>query len=186
MEFRTISSIKARRTGNSTGYTLAEMMVSVGVGSLVVLAVASLSLYSGRNFAGLANYTDMEATSLNAIDQMTKDIRQTTGLTAFSTNQLTFSAGTNAPLTFSYSPTSRTLTRQQGADSTVLLRECDSLQFSIYQRTPIPGTFDEYGVGTATNECKVVFVNWVCSRQICGVKLNTENGQTAKIVIRTM
>src|SRR5438094_9825002 len=104
MGFRTISALKPRRTGNSTGFTLADMMVSVGVGSLVVLAVTSLSLYSGRNFAGLANYTEMEAASLNAIDQMTKDIRQTTGLTAFSTNQLTFSAGTNAPLTFAYSP----------------------------------------------------------------------------------
>lgn len=161
-------------------------MVSVGVGSLVVLAITSFSIYSGRNFAGLANYTEMEASSLNAIDRMTKEIRQTGGLTAYSTNQLTFAAGTNAPLIFTYSPTGRTLTRQQGTNSMVLLRECDSLKFSIYQRTPIAGTFDEFDVGAALNECKVVFVAWTCSRAICGVKLNTENAQTAKIVIRAL
>src|SRR5580765_4148446 len=107
MEFRTISSIKQRRINDSTGFTLVETMVSVGVGALVVLAVTSRALYSGRNFAGLANSTDMEATALDAIDQMTKDTRQTTGLTAFSTNHLTFSAGTNAALTFEYSPHTR-------------------------------------------------------------------------------
>jgi prepilin-type N-terminal cleavage/methylation domain-containing protein len=178
----TIDSGVSRRLA----FTLVELMVAVALGGLVVMAVASMSLYSGRTFAGLANYTDMEAVSLNAIDRMTREIRGTTGLTSFTTNQLTFATGTNAPLVYSYSPGSRTLTRRQGANSMVLLRECDSLQFSVYQRTPIAGTWDLYSLGTATNQCKVVYVNWTCSRQLFGLKVNSENAQSAKIVIRAL
>ena len=167
------------------GFSLIELMVAVAVGGLVALVVASISLYSGRNFAGLANYADLQTSSLNAIDQMTHDIRQTTGLTSFSSNQLTFANGTNAPLIFVYSPDLRTLTRQQGATRKTLLTQCDSLQFAAFQRTPVAGSWDHYPVGTATNECKVISVTWACSRLIFGLKATTESAQTAQIVIRS-
>ena len=84
-------------------------------------------------------------------------------------------------LSFTY--TNRTLVRQQGTLSKTLLTGCDSLQFSIYQRSPIPGTYDQYAVAETTN-CKVVMVTWLCSRKILGSKLTTESQQTAKIVMR--
>ncbi len=159
-------------------------MVSTAVSILVLAIVVPLSIYTGRNFAGLANYVELNASSVCALDQMTKDIRQAVSLGNYATNQLTFLMGSNvSSLTYTYDPSNQTLVRQQGTDSKTLLTGCDSLQFSIYQRSPIPGTYDQYPTANATN-CKVVTVSWVCSRTILGSRVNTENEQTAKIVIR--
>ena len=180
--FKTTSSTKATR--RSAGLTLIEYLVGVAIGGIVLMVVVPLSVYSGRNFAGLANYSDLNTSGVYALDQMTKDIRQASGLTGYTTNQLTFSTGSNQPaLIFTYDATNRTLVRQLGASSKTLLKGCDSLSFAIYQRTPIPGTYDQYPVANATN-CKVVAVNWSCSRKILGSKVNSENAQSAKIVIR--
>src|SRR6266487_5544310 len=37
-------------------FTLVEYVIGIGIGSLVLLTILSLSLYSGKSFAGLANY----------------------------------------------------------------------------------------------------------------------------------
>lgn len=172
----------ARRA--AAGFTLVEYLIGIAVGTLVLLALASLSLYSGRSFAGLANYADLNSKSLLAIDTMTRDIRQAVGLTSFSTNQLVFDNGSgNPPLTFTYSPVDRTLVRVEGTDKKVLLRDCDFLKFSVYQRSPLAGTYDQYPIAVPGTG-KVVELTWVCSRTILGARLNTENAQTAKIVIR--
>jgi len=166
------------------GFSLMEYIIGMGVGSIVLLAVAAISLYSGRSFAGLANYADLNASSLHAIDYMTRDIRQAVRLASFSTNQIVLEdLGSSDPLIFTYSPTNRTLIRQQGADRKVLLKDCDFLKFSVYQRSPIAGTYDQFPVALPGTG-KVIEVTWICSRTILGSKINSENAQTAKIVIR--
>jgi len=164
-------------------FTLVEYVIGIGIGSLVLLTILSLSLYSGKSFAGLANYVDLNASSVNALDQMSKDIRQCVALTGYSSTQVTFDDGTLSPLIYSYDPTARTLTRQSGGQAKVLLTQCDDLRFAIYQRTPLPGSYDQYPVAAVTT-CKVVAVKWVCSRTILGAKVNSEDIQEAKIVIR--
>src|SRR3954464_10374582 len=95
--------------------SLAELIVSIAIGTIVLLAVVSLSLYSGRSFAGLANYAALNSESVVALDQMTKDIRQAIALVGFSTNQLVLNDGTNKPaLYFTYLPNERLLVRTQG------------------------------------------------------------------------
>ena len=86
MVFKTTSSSNLSRHKAPGGHTLIEYIVGVGIAGVVLTVVMALVLYSGRNFASLANYANMQATSLNAIDQMSKDIRQTGGLIAYSTN----------------------------------------------------------------------------------------------------
>ena len=184
MEFKIICLTKGPAANRAKiGATLAEYLVGIGIASLVLLAVLSLSLYSGRSFAGLANYVDLNASSVYALDQISKDVRQSVALTDYKTNRLTFDDGAGSTLTYTYAADARTLTREQGGQSKVLLRECDSLQFAIYQRTPLAGTYDQYPVATVAN-CKVVAIKWVCSRTILGAKVNSEDIQEAKIVIR--
>jgi len=180
MVFKVTSTKACRR---AAGLTLIEFIFASSISSIVLLACASLAYYSARSFAGIVNYVDLDIKSRAALDQMSKDIRQSSSLTSYATNQLVFDYGGGSTLTYTYSATDRTLTRILDRAQKVLLTECDYLRFAIFQRNPIGGTYDQYSTASATN-CKLVQLNWVCSRTILGAKVNTESVQSAKIVIR--
>jgi prepilin-type N-terminal cleavage/methylation domain-containing protein len=175
-----ITSIKARRC---RGVTLAELLVSIAVGSILFLAVAVLGIYAGRSFAGLVNYTDLDARSRHALDTLTRDVRQVNRLVSNTSTTLTFEDADGASLQYVFSPDDRTLSRVKGGRTEVLLTECDDLNFSIFQRNPIGGTYDQYPTASAATT-KLINVTWTCSRKILGTTMNTENVQTAKVVIR--
>lgn len=180
MEFRiTCSTERACR-----GTTLVEYLIGIGIAGLVMLIIAPLATYSGRSFLELANYSDLNSRSVATLDRLTKEIRQSVGLISFSTNQLVFTNGPGKPnIVYAYVPASRQFVRREGLATQVLLRECDNLTFNIYQRTPKPGSYDQYETANAAN-CKVVTVRWTCSRKLLGSRLNTEEVQTAKVVVR--
>jgi prepilin-type N-terminal cleavage/methylation domain-containing protein len=183
MDCRT--TFTTRRTGRrGAGLTLPEVCVTMAIASLLMLAVAGFSLYTGKSFAGLGNYVDLEIHSQQALDKMTKAIRQTQQLASISSNQMVFTDWDGAALSYTYSPGARTLTQSKNGVTDVLLRECDYLCFSNFQRNPITNSYDQYPVATSPTNTKVVSMTWVCSRTIIGTKLNTESVQTAKIVIR--
>src|SRR5262245_61659009 len=180
MECRTTSIKRAARSG----MTLVELMLATAVGSLVVLGVAQLMMYSGRSFAAMANYVSLDRASRNALDTMSKQIRETNKLTDSTTTSLTFEDSDGGSLVFSYDANKKQLLRSKNgvADAKPLLSECDYLRFSIFQRNPIGGSYDVYPTATAAT-CKLVQLSWVCSRQIFGLKVNTESVQSSKIVI---
>ena len=56
---------------------------------LMSVAMAMVFMTSARSFAAMANYVDMDASSRNTLDQMTRDVRQAGDLVQFSpTEQL--------------------------------------------------------------------------------------------------
>jgi prepilin-type N-terminal cleavage/methylation domain-containing protein len=177
-----------RRSGRlrgRAGFTLIETMVSVGIASIAIVVLASLSYYSARSFSAMANYVDLDFKSRIALDVMSKEIRQTRRLLEHTKTSLTFEDADGSKLKYEYDSKERTLTRIKDGvpDAEPLLTECDSLSFSIFQRNPVGGTYDQYPTATAST-CKLVQLNWTCSRQILGEKVNTESVQSAKIVIR--
>jgi prepilin-type N-terminal cleavage/methylation domain-containing protein len=175
--------IKSRAKTCCGGMTLIEIMVAVGISSIVLVVVATFSFYSLHSFAAIANYVDLDNTSRKAVDVMTKEIRQTKALSNYATSALTFTDYDDKQLQYLWNPTRRELTRVKDANSTVLLTECDSLEFHIYQRTPQPGTNSFYPA-TDPAQCKLVDMKWRCSRSLLGKKANTETVQTAQVVIR--
>src|ERR1051325_2438780 len=185
MEFRITSSTTSRGLRrNKSGALLLEYVIAVGVSSLLLAALAAVLLYSVRNSMMLANYLDLNQTNMRTLDQMSRDIRQCSSLSSFSTNELIFNdKSSKSTLTYTYNPSSRKLMRKEKGNVKTLLAECDSLEFSIYQRTPMAGTYDQYPTATEAN-CKVVAVRWTCSRSIMGGRANTEAVQEAKIVLR--
>ena len=177
--------IKLNTRRHLHGASLVEYLFGLAIGGIVLAATASMTLYTARSFAALENYADLDDKSRNALDIMTRDIRQVDGLTSFATNQLDFlDADGVSTLSFIYDSNSRTLKRKSGTNVTVLLTECDSLSFAMFQRNPIAGTFDQFSNTLSAATCKLVQVNWICSRSILGGKVNTESVQTSKIVIR--
>lgn len=159
-------------------------MVAVGISGLLLAALGQLTFFTGRSFAALANYTELDSYSRNALDQMTSKIRQADELLEYSANRLVFSyQGTNR-LSYQYSPASRTLTETLGSRQTVLLTGCTMLSFSIFQRNTAAGTYDQFPATLTNSAAKLVQVSWVCSRDVLGEQFNTESVQSAKIVIR--
>jgi len=137
----TTTSTKAR----CRALTLVELLVATAISGVLIAAVMSLTFYSARSFAAMANYVDLDNCSRNALDVMSREIRQADCLVSGDDHQLVFrhtNPGNGATFTigYTYNPDTRVLARlQQGGPRTVLLDECDFLKFSIYQRNPMGG-----------------------------------------------
>jgi hypothetical protein len=163
-------------------------MVAAGIAGIVMVAILSLVFFSARSFAALTNYVDLDNVSRNTLDHMLREIRQADALTHHSANLISFqhtdpNSGATFTVSYVYNPSAGTLTRVQGSLRKTMLRECDFLRFAIYQRNPLPGTWDQYPTADA-DTCKLVQLSWRCSRMILGARVNTESVQSAKVVIR--
>jgi Tfp pilus assembly protein PilW len=161
-----------------------EMMVALCISSIVFLGLAQVTLFTGRSFAALMNYTELDRYSRNALDQMLYKIRQADEMTSFTTNKMVFSYYKTNVLTYEYFPIAKTLVETLGGRSTTLLKGCDSLQFAIFQRNTASGTYEQFPATGTNSAVKLVQLNWSCSRSILGSRLNTESVQSAKVVIR--
>src|SRR6266581_6284907 len=85
----TITSIT--RKGNKVGcagMTLIEMLIAIGISGIVFVAVGMMIFFSGRSYAALANYVDLDNRSRSALDLMSKEIRQADGVTNSATATL--------------------------------------------------------------------------------------------------
>ncbi len=184
----------ARRTA---GFSLMELLVAMGVGAAVLAGVACLTLFGSRSSAAIVNYGDLDAKSRYALDMIGREIRQATAVTALQSNlsgqTLTLTnANQAAQVTLLYNPSSRTVTlNKTGQPTLTALTECDRFDIQLYQRSPCctptnilfyPAT-NSAGV-LSLSVCKLISLDWKCSRQILGQKVNTESVQAAAIVLR--
>jgi hypothetical protein len=158
-------------------------MVATGIFSLASLVLLSFTFFSNRSFASLTNYADLDQKTQLALDKMSQQIRQVNSLTSFSSTNLVFQDYDGGTLSYTYNPTTQILTRTKNSATDTLLTGCDSLQFSIFQRTPSNGTFQPYSTSDASST-KVIELTWNCSRKILGASANSECMQSAKVVIR--
>jgi hypothetical protein len=181
--FTRAHSSKCRSRCSRAAFTVIEVIIASALGVLAMAVVGSLSWFSSRSFAAIANYADLDQASQFALDKMSREIRQAHQVTAYSPSSMTFSDVDNNPLSFIYDPETRTLVRVSGGQTNTLLQGCDFLQFSKYQHTAISNTFDAYDPAYVTNT-KLIQVSWMCSRKILGAKINTESVQSAKIALR--
>ena len=174
--------IEKKKTGCGA-FTLVEVLMAVGISVLVVAAVLALSFFSSRSFVAMTNYTDLGLAGQLAMDKFSRELRQANSVTDWRSNSITFLDSNTNSVTFTFNPESKTLSRISLGQTNVYLGECDLLQFSIYQHTPISNTFDCYLPAFVTN-AKVVQVTWNCSRQTPGVPTRSDNPQSLKVAIR--
>lgn len=164
------------------GMTLLEMMITLASGSVVMGSMMVTGGSVTNSVVAIANYNDLNKSSRNTLDTMTRDLRNTAAVTFLSTNLITVSNTISGDIT-SYSwSTNETLTRTFNGSSTVMLRGCDQLFFTGFQRNPTNNL--QFAQTATTSKIKLVSVSWHCSRKILGAKLNTESVQTAQICIR--
>ena len=176
------TSIKLRSRAQ-TAFTLVELLVASGLAVLAATAIVALACFTTRGFAAMTNYTDMALASRMAHDKIAQSIRQMSLLTAYATNSITLQDAKGNSRCYTWDPTARKLLSVSGGKTNTYLIGCDSLQFAIYQHTPKSNTFDCYDPAYVTN-ARLVQMTWTSSRQILGVKANTELVESAKIVLR--
>ena len=165
-------------------FTIVEMMIAMGVATIVGVIAASFTIFSARSFVEMSDYSDMNQDSQLALDKMSKDIRQTKSLTGSTSNSLSFLDANGNALQFVYAPDKKTLSRISGGTTTILLSNCNSLTFWTYQHTLVSNSFYCYAASVPANT-RVIQVTWSCSRNILGnSKATTENIESAEIVMR--
>lgn len=164
------------------GSTLAELSISIGVGALVLIALASIYLYSSRTFVMMGAHIDLDMANRLALDKISQEIRQADGVTSVGTNQFTFLLK-GAPVTLSYVPGTRAIFRQSGGLNEIVLRDCDAFSYEIFQRTPSNGVFGFFPTANPAT-AKVVRMSWRCSRSVGDQFENQSTLHSAQMVMR--
>ena len=180
--------IKLARRGTS-GWTLIEMGVVLGIFALAATALSMVLMFSAQSLAAVANYAELDKENREAMDKLTREIRQARLVTACSSNSITILDGAGNTVTYAFEPSTKRMIRSSddGNGTQVLLNDCDLLKFGLYQRNPVGGSYDIYPVALETwsDTVKVVQLTWRTSRKLHGTPVVTsENVQTARIVIR--
>jgi prepilin-type N-terminal cleavage/methylation domain-containing protein len=173
-------------------WTLVEMMVAVGIFSIVGLALMGTYIFSVKTMASMYSYAVLDEYNRQAMDQLTREIRQAKKVLTCTTNSITVQTanpdGSNGPnVTYSFSPSKKRMLRTStDGTSRVLLTDCSLLKFELFTRCPSNAVFGAFPVATNNwqQTVKVLQLTWkTCVTQPSGIA-NSENVQTARIVIR--
>lgn len=167
------------------GFSLIELLFFVILATIVVVAGVTLATNFMRTVAFLTNTVDLDTKSRLAADRVTREIRQCHEVQNATGNSIVLRLGTNLT-TYAHDPQTRELVRMS-ADlpngKETILEGCDYVRFDLFQHQLAMAPYDQYLPASPTN-CKMVQLNWVCSRELLGFKANTTTMQSGKIVIR--
>jgi prepilin-type N-terminal cleavage/methylation domain-containing protein len=183
--------LATRRMRDCRGLTLIEMLVALSVGAMVLAVVAVLSVYALRSFTAMGNYADLEARSRIALDKITREVRQATNVIDFGADATTKwirlgTVGQGTSIRYVWYADDRELDCEKTGEPTqTYLTECDGWDFALYQRTPLADSTNQFYPTTNASMCKMIEMNWRCSRTLLGRKWSTESIQSARIVLRT-
>ena len=172
-------------------WTLVEMMVAVGIFSLAGIGLMGLYLFSVKSMASMYNYCLLDQYNRQAMDQLTREIRQATMVLNYTTNSITIRAatsdGSTSDVTYSFSPSTKKMLRTSSdGTSKALLNDCSLLSFQLFTRCPSNGVFGSFpvAINNWSNTVKVLQLTWKTSMSLPTGNVNSENVQTARIVIR--
>lgn len=181
-------------TGAARGFTLVEMLVATAVGVLALAMIMGAFNFSGTNFAAMGNYSDLDRKSRQALDLLSREIRNSSAVISPCTSSvLTLTNATQqAKITLTYDANARTLTMAKtGYATQTLLSQCDQWSYSLYSKAPnlVSTNILFYGATNGAGSvdltvAKLINMKWKCSRTIFGSKRNTETIQTAQLVLR--
>jgi Tfp pilus assembly protein PilW len=175
--------IRFHRRKKLAALTLMELMIATLISSILLATIMALTSYTARSFAAISNYVTLDRGSRHALDRLSMKIREADGVIDYATNRIRLSYH-GAPLIYSYHDDSKTLTETFDGETQVVLRDCYSFTFEIFQRNAVGGSYDYYPATLQTTEAKIVQVTWNCSRRMINNLANSESVQSAKIVIR--
>jgi hypothetical protein len=177
--------IKSNTRGRKAGWTLVEMMFAAGIFTIVGGAIGSAYMFSIRSFQVLCHYNVLDQQNRQAMDRLTREIREANTVVNYQNGDNSFLSlkdGTGNDVTYSFNSGSGQMVRTANGQSSVLLNDCSLIKFNLGMRPP--STNYGYYPTTDQNEAKLVDLTWKSSLTALGGIKNSENIQTARIVIR--
>jgi hypothetical protein len=159
------------------------MLISMAITGILVVAIVNFLKYSMFSMAGLANYVSLNSRNREAVDRVTREIRDAMYVKALQKTQITLVDSDGLDLEYRYDPAREVLVRSKNGVTNELIEGCDRLEFTAFRQRPQTNTFSLEPT-TDPQYANVIRLNWNCSRTILGAKINNETLQSAKIIIR--
>lgn len=185
---------KAKR--GAPGVSLIEMIVSLGIGSIVLVVIGLLSLFGLRSFLVMGNCAALDDKNRLVADQITRELRQATGVLSFQADAdgqslvLTNSLE-GYGVTYRWRADARTLACEKADQPEfICLRDCNSWEVLFLQNIPQASATQPFLPATNAlgnvdlDQARVVSLSWKCSRPVPGSKIKTESAQTLQVVLR--
>lgn len=180
-----IRNLSSKLRKSSGGFSLLEVMIASTLFAIAMAITMTVFIYCSKSFAYLANFAALDQANRVALDKMTKELRAAQTVTTNTSSSLSFINYSGTPVTYAFNGNSRELVRtENGGIPTVLLTNCDLLNFSVGMRVVTNLTFDNYPAAYGTN-IKEVNLRWQADCTIPGTQnVVSEDMQSAKVVIR--
>jgi|KBSMisStaDraftv2_1062788.scaffolds.fasta_scaffold225697_2 hypothetical protein len=189
--------MKARRDSSLArrGLTLVEMLIATGIGALMLGIILALVAYAERSFAVTSSHVDLESKGRNALDKLTRELRQATAVISCDTNlPFKWLTVTNAvegfALTLSWDAETKSLALERVGPTPddnrreKLLGNCERWDFTFCQRAPSVGPSEvSFSPASSLADCKLIMMSWTCRQELIG-KLETENVQEMQVALR--
>ncbi len=192
-----------------SGFSLIELIVTLGIGMLVLTVMVAMSVYTTSSFSALATYSSMDQADRVALDLLTTEFRQATNVVAFSTNSVALAKVDGDVLRYVWDAQARTMSRRNerpytatsqvtigGKQVTVtnvaytllssrtILENCDNLTFFLYKASPATNSTMDLDATTDLRVCKAIKVQWKCNRNPYPYNSVTETVTSGTIVMR--
>jgi prepilin-type N-terminal cleavage/methylation domain-containing protein len=181
MDFKSSKSRSAR-----AGFSLPEMLISTALGLVLMTFAGTFYLFSMRSFTSLANYSDLNMKSRSASDLISRDLRAARSVLSTNSNTISLNEADGVTtVTYTYSPSGGTLTRDDGSRRQVVLTQIvsNSFAFSFYGR-PTTNAYEAFPTKPA-NAAKLVGCKWSCTRPVmAGSPKNSESVEMALVNLR--
>lgn len=175
-------------------FSLVEVLIASALFGIAGLTLGSVYLFSTRTFAAMANYGELDQHNRDAMDTLTREIRECQRIVSVTTNNsgtyiaINLINNTGASVSYGFDSVAHTLTRISNQDPgpEVLVPHCTVLSFDIGQRTPDGTNFDVYPPLNPNDTIQVINMTWKAWQNIPGSAVGTsEEIQTAHVVIRS-
>jgi hypothetical protein len=168
------------------------MMVAIAVFSIGAAALGSTFLFSIRSMAALSNYTALDRMNQQAMDLVTREIRQSKMVVNYTTNLLQIVNGEGNTVYYYFVGNGvdrlyRLVEQPNGAWTfDVVLEDCQLINFHVGQRNLKSNSWNYFPPtkGDFQSTAKVIDLSWKTRRSLPHGVVNSEDVQTAKIVIR--
>ncbi|HEX5222540.1 MAG TPA: hypothetical protein VFZ59_23495 [Verrucomicrobiae bacterium] len=178
------------------GFSLVELAVTLGIGSIVLVVLGMLSYCGLQSFLVMGNCAALDEKSRLASDQIKRELRQATRVLRYDVqpegNRLVL---TNSLEGYSVAYYWNAETRTVSCDRTdqspsICLTDCDAWDATFFQNVPLASMVSPYLAATnATGlldlkQARIVSLSWKCSRPVAVSKARTESAHSLRVALR--